>query len=426
MLLQFSIQNFRSIRDKQTLSLAATRIDGSSGVIPLANWGHGVLRVAAVYGANASGKTNVLRGLSFVQFAVLKSQSGWKPDQGVPRQPFQLDTISASDPSTFIVEFALDGTQFEYGFSVDSLRVLEEWLYAYPKTRRQIWFHRTIDKYVFGKNLTGKNRVIENVTRSNSLFLSAAAQNNHEQLTPIYGWFSTQLSFQTESRFVSSHTLTMCAEEKYGQRIKQMLQFADLGVVGVDVSEKPHEAKTQRLMEVIKSAVSRELEDAPPMIFPEKETQVTFRHRCEHGGDVPMELEQESQGTRAFLSLLGPVIAALEGGRVLCIDELDSSLHPLLALEIVRAFNDPALNPNNAQLIFNTHDTNLLDPDVIRRDQVWFVEKDKCGVSHLYPLSDFKPRKYENLQRGYLQGRYGAVPFIGLQRWLDTGTQGDE
>ena len=411
MLLRMAATNFRSLRDEQELSLVASQLAGPEGaLLPTSGVREQALRVAAIYGANASGKTNVLRALHFIWRAVVESQTSWKPEQPIPRQPFRLAGDLRSTPSTFELDILLGGTRFQYGFSLDDERVLQEWLFAFPSARRQLWFRRSGSEFSFGKHLSGENRTIERVTRPNSLFLSAAAQNNHEQLTPIYRWFASRLVFVTDDReVIRQATIQMCADPARRSRVEEFLRAADLGLVNIEVSEREVPTSTRKILVALRdSGIS----------IPARIPDVGFYHRCEHDSSVRLSMSSESDGTLALFELLGPVITALDTGGILVIDELDSSLHPLLALEVVRMFNSATRNPHGAQLIFNTHDTNLLDLDVLRRDQIWFTEKDKCGATHLYPLTDFRPRKHENLQRGYLQGRYGAVPFLGNARLL--------
>jgi hypothetical protein len=204
--------------------------------------------------------------------------------------------------------------------------------------------------------------------------------------------------------------MSMCSDAQKRKRIDQLLQMADLGVTGIEVRERDVDESTRKMLAAVLTALP---EGMSPPELPEKMREPQFHHKCAHGKSVTQGGEFESAGTMVFFGLIGPVITALDSGGVLCVDELDSSLHPLLSLELVKLFNDPARNHSGAQLIFNTHDTNLLDPEVLRRDQVWFTEKDNAGATHLYPLTDFKPRRGENLKRGYLEGRYGAVPFLG-------------
>jgi AAA15 family ATPase/GTPase len=416
MLIRFSVENFRSIRDRQEFSFAATVLkDLPESVVHPDGLSVGLLKTAAIYGANASGKSNVLRAFEFVRGAVRDSQRVWAPESEIKVQPFLLD--DATDrPSCFEVEFLLDGTRYQYGFKATKRSIVEEWLFAYPANRRQMWFTRDVNKsrrFEFGKNLIGENRTIEGLTRENSLFLSAAAQNNHELLSPVYKWFVDRVRTVAGNReIVLQETLQMCDNENIKKVVGQMLAQVDLGVLEIEVKQKPIEDESvRRILSFVwdtlsESAAGKRL--APPTTLPE----ISFVHR---GMSAPVTFakEDESAGTIAYLALLGPALSSLAQGDLLLVDELDASLHPLLAIELVKLFNNSQLNAKNGQLLFNTHDTNLLRSDVLRRDQIWFTEKDKAGATHLYPLTDFKPRKAENLQRGYLEGRYGAIPFVG-------------
>ena len=292
--------------------------------------------------------------------------------------------------------------------------MLEEWLYVYPNGKKQTWFHRKQGSpIVFSKKMPGENRTIEALTRKNSLFLSAAAQNNHEALLPVYGWLAG-MSFVLVSRpFIIGYTTMLCAQSDVKNQIARMVSVADLGIDEMVVQQTKMTDQMRTLFDAIKT-VAKIQQEGPA---PETRAEIRLVHRFGNK-TVSFENSQESAGTIAYLSLLGFVVDALKKGVPLLIDELDESLHPLLAIELVRLFNNPLSNPNGAQLIFNTQDTNLLSAGVLRRDQIWFTEKGTGGSSHLFPLSDFKPRRQENLQNGYLQGRYGAIPFINPDSFL--------
>lgn len=413
MLLRFAIQNFRSIRDRQEISLVASSLkDVEQPKIAIESLGLDVLRVMAIYGANASGKTSVLRALAYMANAVLQSQRSWPPSGPIPTEPFQLDAESNARPSTFEIDIVIDGTRYNYGFELDSKRVFAEWLLAYPRGKKQTWFRRsTTDgdaQFRFGKNLLGENRAIQNLTRPNSLFLSAAAQNGHQQLLPIFKWFSDRLDVVNPARrqMLQFSAARLCETDEGRRALLRFLSAADLGIVDVDVKERDVGEKFQNAFRIfLKSITETELPEEPAK-FPE----IHLRHQAGGRAPVALDFDDESDGTKALFALAAPVFHALSTGGVLCVDELDSSLHPILALHVVRAFVDPDTNTTGAQLIFNTHDTNLLDVDLLRRDQIWFTEKDQGGATHVYPLSDFRPRRQENLKRGYLQGRYGGVP----------------
>jgi uncharacterized protein len=407
MLIRFRVANFRSLRDEQEFSMVAAFQDGRKELVHVDPLGVDLLRVAGIYGANAAGKSNVLDAVRFMQEAVIGSHRRWQPGGPIPRRPFLLDTISRSKPSHFKIDFLVERVHFQYGFEIDDEKVLMEWLHAFPNGRRQIWFSREAEKpepFYFGKHLKGSNRTIERLTRANSLFLSTAAENAHEALSEIYSWFSSRIWFGNAMTKNSGLGVQFTAGllESEHDSVLNLLRLADLGIVDVSLKEHPpEEGRGQQLASGWIEGINRLLE---------------FKHQS-RGGTFSLSLGEQSNGTQVWFSLLSAIIQALQYGSILCIDELDTSLHPYLAMEIIRIFQDPERNPHNAQLIFNTHDTtllgNLLEVPGLHRDQIWFVEKDEEGASHLYPLTDFKPRKFENVERGYLQGRYGAIPFIG-------------
>lgn len=415
-LIEFRTQNHRSLRDEQTLSLVAAE-NTHPGLIHSAGLNESLVPVAAIYGANASGKSNVLNALAYMAQAVAYSQIGWEPDAGTQRQPFLLNP-EGKPPSMFAVQMMVAGVRYEYGFAVSDDAVVEEWLNAWPAGRKQEWYSRDGQSFDFGRNLPGENKAIEALTRPNSLFLSAAAQNNHPQLTPIFQWFSKRLrvlgvydptgkilkhlnalGFWKQFSEKNAPQGTLFPDDRDGRRnrVRALLTSSDLGIEDFMVDPDPS------------------LRRAMPI----------FAHQSkEDGGRVWFQLNQESTGTQVLVNMLPDLLHILEEGGVLAIDELNS-LHPTLALALVQLFQDPSKNPKGAQLLFNTHESTLLgnllsDPPPLRRDQVWLTEKDREGATHLYPLTDFKPRPTENLQRGYLQGRYGAVGLAELPKSDDT------
>jgi hypothetical protein len=414
-LLRFRFSNFRSFRAEQELSLIAGPFTDLPDVVRHpAGLKEGVLPGAAIYGANASGKTNVIQAMGFMASAVSFSHRDWTPDGPIPRQPFIANEESKREPSEVEADFLLAGVRHRYGFRVDSQAVLEEWLYVYPKGKKQTWFHRKWgNPIVFSNKMPGENRVIENLTRQNSLFLSAAAQNAHEALMPVFIWLSGLLFVIGDRSKYRRHTARLCSQLDYRNEIARLVSVADLGIAEMSVEDTKFPDKAKEIVE----AAATLLPPQDKAAWPETLQVIRLLHRL---GDtaVPFKMDQESDGTLAYLALLGPAVDAIKKGTPLLIDELDASLHPLLAIQLLRLFNTPSSNPKGAQLIFNTHDTNLLSGGVLRRDQIWFTEKGNDATSHLYPLSDFKPRREENLQNGYLQGRYGAIPFINPDAFL--------
>lgn len=421
MLIRFRVENFRSIYAEQELSLVASALsERAETLVHVDRYDLDLLRAAAVYGPNASGKSTLFHALSFMRTVVTESHRQWAPDAAIPRVPFALDPQAAEEPSLFAVDLLLDGVRYEYGFVTDSTRILEEWLYAYPKGRKQEWFRRDAaqeQEFTFSRLLPGANRTISGFTRPNSLFLSAAAQNNHPALEPVYRWFSSLAVIDENGRpsleMVTAH---FCMDEKFRSAVQALLEAADLGITHVEIIEEDLASFAKRLNPQMDDSEIRAM-------FPTSRAGagVQLRHRAGANPDVVLPFDQESQGTRTMLGLAGMIILVLQAGSVLVVDELDRSLHPHLALAVLSIFTSPASNPKNAQLVFNTHDTNLLDQSILRRDQIWFTEKGDDGATRLYPLTDFRARKYENLERGYLQGRYGAIPAVGSAGLVSVG-----
>lgn len=423
MLIEFRVENHRSLRDEQVLTMEAGRVGDEDDPRPRRVPGHPerLLPVAVLYGSNASGKSNVLAALAFMRDAVVMSHSVWSPDHGVPRDPFAWGP-KRDEPSVFEAAFLLEGVRYQYGFVATNERFLEEWLHAWPRGKKQAWFEREGDTFKFGEHLKGENKLIEGITRSNALFLSAAAQHKHPQLAPIFSWFGAleAVNLPAGSQL---HPLGLPSESLLGARIdgkkgawlQKLLAGGDRG-----------EPLLDRIRPLLRSAdigivdlrMGKGETDALGRVFGSRG--ILLKHEGQYP-DAWLPLGEESRGTQALVRLALPILYALDAGGILLVDELEASLHPALAREIIRQFNDPAANPRNAQLIATTHDTNLLgtmmDEPALRRDQVWFTEKDGEGATALYPLTDYKPRKAENIERGYLQGRYGAIPFLGgLQR----------
>jgi len=439
-LIRFRAGNFRSLKDEQELSLVASSLkDSPEAVTPVEGLDLGLVRAAAIYGANASGKSNVVKALAYMSSAVQNSQRNWPPEGPIPREPFLLDPQSKVDPSSFEVDLLVDGIRYHYGFALNDKEILREWLDAYPIGRKQRWFKREGKAFTFGDKLSGDNSAIERLTRPNSLFLSAAAQNNHESLLPLYRWFAERFGFVARDRGPAIfNTAVMCKDEGFKSWASQILRSADMGIVDLHVQEEdllptlPAGLSTKEallgeefvtLLRGFAEKLRREVPQTPDI--PTKRLVVSLIHKGFSRRNVPFNIENESDGTVAFYGLLGPLVHVLLSGGTLCVDELDASLHPLLALGVLSYFGDPELNPRSAQIIFTTHDTNILDRGALRRDQIWFTEKDSEGATHLYPLTDFKPRRNENLERGYLQGRYGAVPFIGSSDFVASAHEGE-
>lgn len=413
MLVEFRVQNFRSLRDEQLLSMVAskdkTMLETNAVETGLSAVPH-VLKSSVIYGANASGKSNLIKALQYMRDVVLQS-AAIPPGQLFNVKPFLLDEDSAASPVEFEVTFLLGKIRYQYGFTMNAERILSEYLLVYKAFKPQRWFERRFDddtgqdSYEFGSGLKGTKQVWEKATRSNALFLSMAVQLNSEGLRPVYDWFAKKLViFNEQEQLNSRFTVQMLKQPDSRKQICDFLQAADISISDIDVQTRkvPGQALHVDMVAGKTELKSEQVE----------QHQLLFSHVTEQGKAV-FELADESSGTRNLLFLAGPVLDILQKGCVLVVDELDTSLHSLLVHELVRLFHRNEINQGDAQLIFSTHDTSLLGaPDLLRRDQIWLVEKDVQQASMLVALSEFSPRKNEALERGYLMGRYGGIPFV--------------
>lgn len=424
MFIEFSVTNFRSIKKRQTLSLAASPDSKllRQNVIFEADENLRLLRSAVIYGPNAAGKSNLFRALGTLRQLVQGSAMGIQEGQRLPVTPFLLSKVSAEQPSEFeLIFIADDGIRYHYCCAVSAERVHKEWLVAYPRGRSQRWFERAYVpesnsyEWWFGPYFKAKRaqrKVWQDNTRANALFLSTAIQLNNEQLKPVFTWLTQKLIVLIPGSGVDFNpllSLSLLREESGRDKIMQYMRAADIGIDRLELLEED-------LPAILPGGVQVRLEIAsPPGGVPPAPKQLRVRawhKRTDSGEEVPLDLGDESDGTRKLFEFAGGWLRALEWGATLFVDELDRSLHPHMTRFLVGLFHSRA-NDKNSQLVFTTHDTTLLDIDLLRRDQIWFVEKDEQHSSHFYSLLEYSPRKEEALERGYLKGRYGAIPFIG-------------
>lgn len=378
----------------------------------------GTLPVAGIFGANASGKTNVLRAMDDMRSLVLGSFRHGAPTGGIAQHPFRLDPATEHAPSSFEVELVLDGVRHEYGFQMNRERVLGEWAYRYPRGRPALLFRRDRDDVELGAADRAKGRAVKELLRPNALFLSTAASANHPLLLPLYHWFERNLLLaEAESRrWRQLFTTRLLDDDEQREKVLALLRAADLGITGARL--RALDATTRERLEKAARILSGQDEEQDPSSEPLFEFD-DFEIRLAHRGtaaDVELNVADESLGTLVWFGLVGPVIDALAEGAVLLADELDASLHPALVSELVRLFQEPDTNPRQGQLIFNSHDVTIMGNSkadrLLGRDQIWFTEKLYDGCTRLYPLTDLDPRKDEAIARRYLAGRYGGTPIL--------------
>lgn len=378
------------------------------------------VRTAVVYGANASGKSNLLRAMQLMRGVVLESVV-LKPEQLFNVQPFRLDPKLKDEPTLFEMTFVLDGVRRQYGFEFTPNRIISEWLLVYQKSKPQRWIERRYDPkteketFEFSSHLTGQKRAWQDATRPNALFLSTAVQLNSEQLKPLHTWFTEALIVLMDGGMLPFVYSTEMVRQPEGEgAIRSMMTAADIAISEIRaVAKKGFIQQIKLDMATGSSEASREESD---ILVPE------FTHKA-GSMSANFDFMDESQGTQKLFALAGPLLDIIKNGKILVIDELDRSLHPLLVRQIINTFQDPVLNERGAQLFFTTHDTSLLDNELLRRDQIWLTEKNADQSSSLVPLIQFSPRKGEALERGYLSGRYGGVPILN-QRLIARSPRG--
>ena len=417
-LLSFVAQNVRSYRDEVAFSLEATRLANSEVIHSLATAGIKdpvkVLPAAGIFGANASGKSQLLRAMSDMRSIVINSFRRGDRTSAIRRRPFLLDEEASQHPSRFEIELILKGVRWQYGFEVDDKRVLGEYAYHYPNGRLALVFNRDFDEVRFGSSFRTEGRTLIPLMRENALMVSVAAAASSEDISPLFEWFLNNLRLidprSRESRAL--FTSELASHEDMRQRVLNLLKAADLGIVGIRRSspDPETEGRVRRLLSVIKDF---EFEDSETSIDLENITlpdSINLLHE-----DVELELEEESNGTMVWFGMIGPLLEALDQGFIILVDELGGSLHPDLVEQIIDLFQNVNSNAQCAQLIFNSHDVTILgrrNARYLGRDQVWLTEKLRKGITTLLSLAEFRTRNNEALDRRYLEGRFGGIPHL--------------
>ena len=394
MLIQFSVENYLSIKDKVVLSLLASKdTEHSEHLIIGGNKNY--LKSSVIYGANASGKSNVLNAFWFMVNYVLTSHNQ-QVHKSIDRTPFKFDRETPARPSSFEVIFTANGIRYAYGFSVTDKAVTDEYLYYYPNGRQALIFERkdTTD-FRFTVDVDEQNTLKER-TSANKLYLSVASNWSYSKVIPVLEWFAS-CQIITKHSVADAYGLEaeQLKDDDYRRVIASMLRVADLGIQALQIRDT--------------DPLSTLLND----VFTNIEAVHTVQDTAGNAFSYTLNMTEESDGTNSYFKLIGIVKKALDQGTLLVADEMDAHLHPLLTKHLVSLFNSAEFNPNGAQLVFTSHNTNLLDLDVLRRDQIWFTEKDEqTAATDLFSLYDFSIRKDAKVEKGYLIGRYGAIPFI--------------
>ncbi len=405
MLIEFSVTNFLSFKNKNTFTmLASSDNELEDNYIKIGK--DKILKMTAIYGANASGKTNLFKILTIIS-SMIKHSNYFTPNVLLSTVPFKLDKDTISKPSEFEIKFIIDGIRYLYGFKADRKNVYEEYLTYYPNGRPVKIFSRdNIDNYSF--NLTDE-KFLNDIKRKNTpnkFFIATATNWNYDKTKSAFEFLTEKIGVVMSHEQLNSYSYNMYYNdhEKILENFAlNFLKKADFNIKGYNiVEEKMTDEKLMSFPEVVKNLIPI---DSP--IY-----KVNTKHII-NDEEYEFDISEESLGTQVIFSFIPVIKDVLDNGKLLIIDEFDKSLHPYIVKYIIEIFNNIEINKKGSQLIFNTHDTNLLDLELLRRDQIWFTEKNSEDESSIiYPLDDFSVRKTENIEKGYLLGRYGAIPFL--------------
>ena len=420
MLLQFSVNNFKSIKDTITFSLATTSKDsGNSFNIRK----YELLNSAIIYGANASGKSNFLKAMAFMGRIVLNKDKVIQSTDVLPYTPFKLNTETKEASSTFEMVFFINEIKYRYGFELDNTTVYSEWLYADEKGKESKLFYRDMseedyvnpNKFHEGNGFFNKKASEIHVSK-NQLFIWKCDQDGGEISKSILNWFNrlNMIDGMEHDGYIN-YTMSKMKNKDFKNDIVSLVKTADIGIEDIVLEE-------EKVPESILDSMPFSDEMKQKIVKDGGLTQIlintyhkVFDENNNEVGTTIFELDnEESKGTRKFFKMSAPILNTLKEGKVLIIDELDASLHPMLTRHLIKLFHNKDVNKNNAQLIFATHDTNLLKKTMFRRDQVWLSEKNEYGATDLYSLAQFNNvRKDEDFEKQYIQGKYGAIPYLG-------------
>lgn len=423
MLVDFSFSNYLSFRDSATLSMVVSEkldADRPRYLIPIRNEKYALSPFAALYGPNASGKSNAIKALLDFVMLILQSHT-LGIDAPIPSyRPFKLDEGSRMAPVGFEAEFVITGIRYAFKVSFDRLSILEEELIFYPEGRRALLYSRKKgDPIIFGSRFIGKKREFEGFVRNNALFLSTAVNLSNEVLKPIYKYFQNKYQFHISMDSAGHPIMTTTHDIRtkgstYKTAIMGFLNAADISVVDVDIRKTNTVAKnisfSLDMPNEFKQALIENLQYRPFL------GHMVYRDDAPAGKNEYFDLNgEESGGTVKMYELAGEVINALSAGGILVIDEFNSGLHPQLSEFIIDLFRNANTNPKGAQLIITSHDTNLMSRSDINRDELWLVGRNARGASELYSINDFSKnevRKGTNLEKWYLDGRFKGIPSL--------------
>lgn len=433
MILGFIVKNYKVFKNETTISFLASNYDKNTleqeNVIQVPEKNLRVLNTAVIYGANASGKTKLFEAIAFMRHFIINSSKERQQGEAINVEPFLLSEATENEPSEFEIVFLHEHVTYRYGFEVTNQKILAEWLFIKPFTKEiQVFYRDTIEntcethKKHFKK---GTMLIKEKMVRDNALLLSVAAQFNDTICSTVLSWFRSKLivlSCLREEGY-QGYSMMRINQEDTHDRMMNLIKGADLHIQNIhstelDIASIPEDFPTE-----VKEKIVDEITHGGVSYFTDV---ITTHNKYDENnkiiGSVDLQLDDdESHGTQKFFYLSGPILDALETGKVLCIDEFDARMHPLLIRKLFSLFRNPENNKTGAQLIITTQSSTLLQEELLRKDQIWFLEKDRFEASSLYSLNDFKSTKVrnkENFEANYLKGKYGAVPYVSFESKL--------
>ncbi len=416
MLIEFSVGNYRSFKDTVTFSMVTADIAvenqelNQNNTIPI-DEELTLLKSAAIYGANSSGKSNFIKALAFMKWFMINSSKETQSTDEIEVENFALSTETENKPSFFELVFLIENVKYKYGFKATKEKIISEWLYYVPKKKEFKLFTRTQEKISSNKRYSEIE--LEKITRTNALFLSVSAQFNVKIAEKILQWLTHNLNIVSGLNDANLFNYTLQSLSINKLEIIKLFKKLDLAITDLKIEE------TNITFDSLPEKIPLELKKLILKNSQGKATSIQTLHKKynEKGEFVSETLfdlqEQESEGTQKVFAISGALIDTLNQGKILIFDEFDARLHPLISRAILQLFNSLENNLKNAQLIFTTHDTNLLDSKLFRRDQIWFTEKNRYGSTDLYSLVEYKIANDASFESDYIKGKYGAIPYIG-------------
>ena len=429
MLIEFKFKNYRSFREEAVLSMEASGLSMFRNcLIPLSATKQ-MLPVIAIYGKNGGGKSNVIRAFWLAVQFIRNAQRTQHEGASVPVMPFMLDDYSNTEPTEFHFIYTVENVKYRYGFSATKEKIVREYLYHAPKGKEAMVFERNHQQFQFTSE-TAKRKLISETVAENQLFFSVACTLNDVDCVAAMRWFRECIGFSRSYSDIPRQLLEYSEDQNMLRAITDYAKAADLGIQDMQFEFNRQELDNENeipdnMPEGLKNALTQFLHtlaesSASDVHMKMGQVSATAIHKGEmkngKSGLFSLDLTDESDGTRKLMSIAPAIESVLTTGGILLVDELERELHPILVNYIVAKFQSKVSNPKGAQIVFTTHNTELLNLELLRKDQLYFVDKNNAtGASELYSIKEFGTRTTDNIRKGYLLGKYGATPDVEIE-----------